>query len=142
MQSESRQLPAETVAASAQAMAGRWMWIALVPAIVTALFALTMIGAQFSSHHLEHKHTVGGVIFAGVVFVGLPGSLVIWFLARARHYAGLAKIAAAEKALTWHLAGKSIAATLDGVPQPELVFSITRAQRRSLTAVPVARLVQ
>ncbi|MEP6860235.1 MAG: hypothetical protein ABJE66_06425 [Deltaproteobacteria bacterium] len=49
------------------------MGIALAPAIVTGLFALTMIAAQFSPHHLEHEHTVGGVIFAGVLFVGLPG---------------------------------------------------------------------
>ena len=123
-------------------MAGRWMGIALVPAIVTGVFALTMIAMQFSPHHLEHKHTVGGVIFAGVLVVGLPGSLVIWFLARARHYAGLAKIAIAEKTLTWHLAGKSIAATLDGVPRPDLVFSITGALRRSLTAVPRATLLK
>jgi hypothetical protein len=101
-----------------------------------------MIAAQFSPHHLEHKHTVGGVIFAGVLFVGLPGSLVIWFLARARHYARMAKIAGAEKTLTWHLAGSSIAASLDGAPRPELVFSITRARRRSLDAVPHARLLQ
>lgn len=142
MESDSRELPAASVASAARAMSDRWTLIAIVPAIVAGLFAVTMIAVQFSPHHLEHKHTVGGVIFAGVIFVALPGSLVIWFLARARHLAGIAKVAETKTTLTWHLAGKSIAATLAGAPRPDLTFPISRAQRRALPAVPRASLVK
>jgi len=142
MESDSREVPAAAVASTARAMADLWTLIAIVPAIVGGLFALTMIAAQFSPHHLEHKHTVAGVIFASAVVVGLPGSLVIGFLARARRYARLAKVATIESSLTWHLAGKLIAATRAGAPRPDLTFSITQGQRRSLTAVPRATLVK
>ena len=60
----------------------------------------------------------------------------------ARRYATLAKRATDDTSLTWHLSGKIVAAARDGVPVPELVFPIAGYLRRSLTAIPPARLVQ
>ena len=143
MESESRELPAASVASTGRSMAVRWMWIALVPGVIALLFALTLLAGMSSPrHHESHGARLTGVILANVVCVGLPGLLALRFLLRARRYATLAKRATDDTSLTWHLSGKIVAAARDGVPVPELVFPIAGYLRRSLTAIPPARLVQ
>jgi len=140
MESEAREIPAASVVSTAREMATRWMWIALIPGVVAAVFALTLIAAHESPKH--HPHPIAVVIVAGVVFVGLPGLLAIWYLLRARRYAQLARLAADDSSLTWHLTGKRIAVARAGVPLPEHTFTIAGYLRRSLTAVPRATLVK
>jgi len=115
------------------------MWIALIPSVIALLFALTEV-----SYHQKHgfPHGIGAAVFAGALFVGTPVGIAIWLLLRARRYRKIASLAETDHGLTWHVGGGLVVAARDRTPRPEYTFTIARYLRRTLTAVPPARLVQ
>ncbi len=133
------QLPAESVAQCATAMASRSKSIASIFLFLDVIFVVGAIAMAAERTKEDWASTFFGMLF----WVGLLSLLGIRMIFKARKATQLARRAISEPNLRWYLNNKMIVgATETGAPSPDLSFKITSKLVTVLTAVPRAHVVQ